>query len=75
MARSTPMACMLGLVPKSRFGPAARSLLLLGPLYHMLNSACGAVYAVVLAALAETLLTMLGCTKWRSAFVHPWETA
>eukprot|EP00439_Symbiodinium_sp_Y106_P086037 s8_g30.t3 len=37
----------------------------LGPLYHMLNSACGAVYAVVLAALAETLLTMLGCTKWR----------
>ncbi|CAE7791287.1 FKBP16-1 [Symbiodinium sp. CCMP2456] len=29
----------------------------LGPLYHMLNSACGAVYAVVLAALAETLLT------------------
>ena len=43
----------------------------LGPLYHMLNSACGAVHAVVLAALAETLLTMLGCTNFRDFRVSP----
>ena len=39
---------------------ACPQFVVLGPLFHVLNGACGSAKAVLLAALAETLLTMLG---------------